>query len=94
MYCGKNLRLKCGQTGCLQFSWDPFQWWHRGTQQLSGSVSDETPSSSSQCHNVVEMPSLATHKKDMCASIIAKLLGRVRDVIVLLIHVILLEDST
>jgi len=41
----------------------------------SHSLNDEIPSTSSQCQNVESGPSVSTHKKDMCASIIAKLLG-------------------
>lgn len=48
---------------------DPQQ--HNNSQCLN----DETPSTSSQCQNIEAGPSVSTHSKDMCASIIAKLLG-------------------
>ncbi|KAK0142284.1 hypothetical protein N1851_020018 [Merluccius polli] len=47
------------------------------TQQHNNSqcLNDETPSTSSQCQNIESGPSVSTHRKDMCASIISKLLG-------------------
>lgn len=41
----------------------------------SNSLNDEIPSTSSQFQNVEAVPSVSSHKKDMCACIIAKLLG-------------------
>lgn len=48
---------------------DPQQ--HNNSQCLN----DETPSTSSQCQNIEAGPSVSTVSKNMCASIIAKLLG-------------------
>lgn len=47
------------------------------TQQFSSSqcLNDETPSTSSQCQNSEAGPSFSNQSKDMCASIIARLLG-------------------
>jgi len=84
MYPGKNLRLKCAQAGCcLQFSSYsgfrivPYETpsTYENEKDNSHSLNDEIPSTSSQCQNVESGPSVSTHKKDMCASIIAKLLG-------------------
>lgn len=46
------------------------------TDECNNSQSiSEQPSTSSQCQNAVTVTPMFTHKKDMCASIVAKLLG-------------------